>query len=112
MGKKLLKTGHIYPGEGYYYVLCDICGTKIRAKEAILITDKYSDKANLLVCKADADKTNPQARIRARKDRIIDDSKFIRSEPVDSTNFTSDAEDIDNGGSSSIGTRTPSTPRS
>lgn len=74
---------HGYPGDGYHYVQCDICGSKIRGKDAVLITQKYSDKANLLVCRADADKSNPQEWIRSFRERQISHPKYIRSEGAD-----------------------------
>lgn len=73
-----------YPGDGYHYVQCDICGKKIRAKDAQIISDKFSDKANLLVCGDDFDKTNPQQYIRAFKERQIAHPRYIRSEGTDS----------------------------
>lgn len=73
-----------YPGDGYHYVQCDICGKKMRAKDAQIISDKFSDKANLLVCGDDFDKTNPQQYIRAFRERQISHPKYIRSEGADS----------------------------
>ncbi len=58
-----------YPGNGYYYVICDVCGKKVRFKDTVQIKDKYNYQNGLLVCRADADKTNPQAALRARKER-------------------------------------------
>lgn len=58
-----------YPGDGYYYILCDVCGGKVRLKDAIQVKDKYNFLNGLLVCKEDYEKTNPQAYLRARKER-------------------------------------------
>jgi len=69
-----------YPGDGYYYVLCDICGRKLRAKDAIYMSDKYNLHSKLLVCPEDADETNPQAYLKAFKDDQIDNPRLIRSE--------------------------------
>jgi hypothetical protein len=50
-----------YPGNEYYYVICDICGKQIRKKDAIYITDQYNKQNRLLVCKNDVDKRNEQS---------------------------------------------------
>lgn len=81
MGK--LPHKHGYPGDGYYQVICDICGKKMRAKDAHLITDKASTNRNLLVCAADRDMTNPQEYIRAFADKQLKQPRFIRSEGTD-----------------------------
>lgn len=60
---------YAYPGNGYYYVICDVCGKKTRFKDTVLIRDKYNYQNGLLVCKKDADKTNPQSYLRAKKER-------------------------------------------
>ncbi len=65
------------------YIICDVCGKKIRASEAVLIKDKYNLLHNLLVCRKDADKTNPQQYIRAVKERQVPDHRYIRSEGTD-----------------------------
>lgn len=72
-----------YPGDGYHYVQCDICGSKVRAKDAQIIPDKFSDKKNLIVCKDDVDKTNPQQYLRAFRERQISHPQYIRSEGSD-----------------------------
>ncbi len=72
-----------HPGSGYIYVICDVCGRKIRRKDAILIKDKYNTQNNLLVCKQDADKTNPQSIPYTVKERPIADPKSIRVEQPD-----------------------------
>ena len=79
------KLPHIdgYPGNGYYYILCDVCGAKIRAKDAILIDDKYNTLNQLLVCKKDVEQTNPQTYIKPFYDRQIDNPKYIRGEGPD-----------------------------
>lgn len=82
---------HGYPGNGYYYVICDVCGIKIRAKDAVLIQDKYNLLNNMLVCKADNDQTNPQQYIRAVTERQIDSPKMIRGEGPD--NFIENQSD-------------------
>lgn len=72
-----------YPGDGYYYVCCDVCGSKIRARDAIEIMDKYNYLNRMVVCKDDADKTNPQNHPIILKDRNIAHPLKIRSEPTD-----------------------------
>ena len=78
-----MKSGIRHPGSGYVYVICDVCGRKIRRKDAILIKDKYNTQNNLLVCKQDADKTNPQSIPYTVKERPIADPKSIRVEQPD-----------------------------
>ena len=46
-------------GQKSHNVICDVCGRKLKAKDAILIQDKYSLQNNLLVCKRDVDKNPP-----------------------------------------------------
>lgn len=70
-------------GPGYAYILCDVCGRKIRQKDAILITDKYNTQSNLLVCKDDADKTNPQNIPFSISELNITNPKLVRSEAPD-----------------------------
>ena len=89
-----------YPGDGYYYVLCDVCGKKLRARDAVYINDKYNLLSKLLVCKNDADKTNPQSYLRAFKDTQIDNPRLIRSEGEDQFVFISDASEIEGGDTS------------
>lgn len=100
-----------YPGNGYYYVLCDVCGKKLRAREAIYIRDKYNLLTNLLVCKADADKTNPQTYIKSFRERQIDNPRLIRSEPLDRFAFISDVSEIEDGDSSDPTGRNPGPPQ-
>ena len=89
-----------YPGNGYYYVLCDVCGKKLRAKDAVLITDKYNYLHNMLVCKDDADETNPADQIRAVRERQIDNPKNIRTESADTFVFISSVDEIEGGDTS------------
>ncbi len=70
-------------GPGYAYILCDVCGRKIRQKDAILITDRYNTQSNLLVCKDDADKTNPQNIPFSISELNIINPKLVRSEAPD-----------------------------
>jgi len=70
-------------GPGYAYILCDVCGRKIRQKDAILITDRYNTQSNLLVCKNDADKTNPQNIPFSISELNITNPKLVRSEAPD-----------------------------
>lgn len=70
-----------YPGDGYYYIICDVCGIKIRRKDAVYITDRYNTQNKLLVCKKDADVAQPQ--LRPYKARERKSPKITRSEPSD-----------------------------
>lgn len=70
-------------GPGYAYILCDVCGRKIRQKDAILITDKYNTQSSLLVCKDDVDRTNPQNIPYSVSETQIQNPKLLRSERPD-----------------------------
>lgn len=99
-----------YP-ENNYFVICDICGFKIRAKDAVRVTDKYSQHYKMVVCKKDLDVPNPQARpINPGHEKPLR-SKLIRPEQTPVYRFVSDPEYIDTGNTSSIGSRLPSAPR-
>lgn len=107
------KLSHLYgyPGDGYYYVACDVCGKKIRAKNAILITDKYNTLKNLVVCPEDADKTNPQQYLKARKETQIENKKLIRSEGADKFGFIHTASEIEGGDTSNPTGQSPGEPK-
>lgn len=70
-------------GPGYVYVICDVCGRKIHQKDAILITNKYNTQHNLLVCKNDADKINPQSIPHTIRENNLQNPKLMRGEPAD-----------------------------
>lgn len=71
---------HRYPGNLNYNVICDVCGIKLRAKDAIQIRDKYNTLNNLVVCRKDADKTNPQQLLGTVKPRQEKPLKWVRPE--------------------------------
>ncbi len=100
-----------YPGNGMYYIYCDVCGAKIRAKNAVYIRDKYSTQTNLLVCKRDVDITNPQTLTEVRRERQIDNPRLIRSEPADRIVYIDDPSQIEGGDTSDPTGRTPGEPR-
>lgn len=75
---------HGYPGDGWYYVLCDICGCKVRRKDATAMRRDpryYGSSASLLVCKRDADEPNLSDYVRGVKERKVPVS--TRGEPTD-----------------------------
>lgn len=76
-----------YPGDGYYYVLCDICKKKIRRKDAVPIDDKFNLQNKLLVCKEDADLPNPL--IRPYKAREYKAPILVRPDQLDFLQTTS-----------------------
>lgn len=96
---------------GSYYVICDVCGRKLRQNQTVLIKDKYNLLNNMLVCKKDADKTNPQAYVRAVKERQIDSPKLIRSEGTDQFVFASEVDEIYTADASDPTGRAPGVPR-
>lgn len=100
-----------YPGNGAFYVLCDVCGFKIRARDAVRIQDKYNTLNGMVVCKKDADETNPGQKVRSKKEKQIGNPKLIRSEGEDSYRYNNDPDLIDSRGTSAIGSRSPTAPR-
>lgn len=108
---KGLKLRAKYPGNGYYYILCDVCGRKIRSKDAVLIKDKFNLLNNMLVCKEDNDETNPQQYIKSVRERQIDNPAFIRSEGTDREVFASEPSEIETPDPSDPVGRTASAPR-
>ena len=44
---------------GSHNVICHVCGRKIKAKDAVIVRDKYNTQNNLIVCKRDYDPTHP-----------------------------------------------------
>lgn len=82
-----------YPGEGYYYVICDVCGKKIRRKDSVRIDDKWNTQNGLVVCKDDADRRNEQNKPIAIAEKQIPDPINIRppQKDVNLINPNSDA---------------------
>lgn len=70
-----------YPGDGYYYVICDVCSRKIRFKDAVYVLDRFNTQNKLLVCKEDADKANAQLRPFKARERTA--PKLTRVEATD-----------------------------
>lgn len=73
-----------YPGSGSYYVICDICGIKLRRNEATLVVNKYSPNKNLLVCHKDLDEKNDKDRPIVARETLMPDPKYVRQEVSDS----------------------------
>ena len=88
-----------HPGPEYVYVICDVCGRKIRRKDTVVVKDQYNFQNNLVVCKWDVDKTNPQNKPFRIKEKLVTKPEYLRSEPSD----TYAVPTTDN--------RTPSAPR-
>ena len=97
--------------DNMHYIICDVCGVKIRARDAVLIKDKYNLLHNMLVCKADADKTNPQTFIQAVKETQLGDPAYIRSEGTDTFVFIDTVAQIEDGDTSDPSGRTANAPR-
>lgn len=100
-----------YPGPNFHYVLCDICGRKLRARDAILVNDKYNYQNNMLVCPEDVDEVNPQIYIRAKRERHIENPRLIRPEPEHEFVFIDSASEIESGDTSNESGDTPGAPR-
>ena len=107
----MAKILHSYPGNGYHYVICDICGFKVRAKETKLIQNKFHTLNGLLVCKKDYDEINPQAFLRAKRDTQIKNPRLIRSEGTDKFVFIDTAAQIEGGDTSDPSGRSPGAPK-
>jgi len=82
-----------HPGREYYYVLCDQCGGKFRAK------DCYNRWDGLLVCKEDWELRNPQETLHPARSEPRINPKRIRSEPADQfrTELVNPAESLESG---------------
>jgi len=83
MGKgfKINLSPRRYPGDGFYYAICDCCGFKFRANELRLMEDKYNLQNGLLLCKKDYDQTNPQQYLKAVRERGMRQPSIVRAEP-------------------------------
>jgi hypothetical protein len=92
-----VSDGVAYPGEGYYYVICDVCGGKFRKRDTTKIRDKYNTLNNMIVCKKDIEKTNPQQRVKGKKDTIMSTPEYVRKPGTDRTVFISSPDEIETG---------------
>lgn len=81
------------------YTICDVCGCKIRAVDAVIIRDKYNHLNNRVVCKNDVDKTNPQVRPSYVRERVLINPELVRNDYTD--RYVSET----------LSTRVPSAPR-
>lgn len=73
-----------YPGIDNRFVICDVCGKKFRVKDTVRITDQYNLLNNMIVCRPDADRVNPQIKpiyiqedLLARKDYVRPESTYM-----------------------------------
>lgn len=83
MKKSLVGNSNKYPGDNYYYIICDICGKKVRRKDAYRSGTSINSAQNLLVCKKDLDILNPQDLVKAKADRIALPGNEARPEGID-----------------------------
>jgi hypothetical protein len=72
-----------HPGSDYVYVICDVCGRKVRRKYTQLVRDKWNFQNRLVVCRWDLDKINPQVIPYKHKERLVTSPETLRSEPSD-----------------------------
>lgn len=81
-----------YPGDGAYYVLCDICGRKLRRRDAL---KTYGTRGKLIVCKQDYEDPHPQDRpaLPRSPGKIMD----FRSEGSDKYHFIDTVGEIETG---------------
>lgn len=87
-----------HPGDGYIYVICDICGRKVRQKDTVLVNDRYNLQNKLIVCKMDLDKRNEQIRLASVRENPTPNPAYLR--PEQPFRYVPDS-----------GTRLPSAPR-
>ena len=80
---QLIKNNR-YPGDMYHYIICAVCGKKMRAKEGRLAESIYHK--NLVVCKDDYDIDNPQTYLKGVTERKPPPALWNRGEG-DSTTF-------------------------
>lgn len=77
----LSRTG--FPGDGYMYVICDVCGKKVRQRDTVVRKDKYNQQNNLVMCKDDVDKPQPSLRPIRIREKYRPNPSDVRSEPTD-----------------------------
>lgn len=91
--KKNRRNREIYPGIDNRFVICDVCGKKFRVKDTLRIVDRYNLLNNMIVCFADADKTNPQIKpIRIHEDLLLR-KDYVRPEATHMTYTNLENED-------------------
>lgn len=78
---KFSVTSH--PGSGYVYVICDVCGRKVRRQDTVKITDRWNLQNGMVVCKEDVDKVNEQNKPLRISEKLITNPETLRSEPSD-----------------------------
>ncbi len=77
----LSSTG--FPGDGYMYVICDVCGKKVRQKDTVVRKDKYNQQNMLVVCKDDVDTPQPSLRPIHIRERYRPIPSTVRGEQSD-----------------------------
>lgn len=96
-----------YPfGNGAAYVLCAICGRKVRMRDTIKVRDKYNTLYGLILCKRDIELSNPANRPQPHpRDKTLRQPLLARPEPTDQFGFAATVDEALAGGGSS-----PTTP--
>lgn len=83
-----------YPGDGYYYGICDICGFKMRVKDLIFVEGETYNRINgLAVCKKDYSPAHLDQYRYIPKDTFMSNPKKVRPEG-ETTFFVGSAEDL------------------
>jgi hypothetical protein len=93
-----------------HYVICDICGKKLRARDAVLIKGRLHTQKNLLVCRNDVTEVNPQQYLPVTPERQIRDPHLIRSEQPDRFQFIDSYSEILSGETTLPSGNAPSAP--
>lgn len=95
-----------YPGDGAYYIYCDICGAKIRARDAM---KTHGTRGRLLVCRNDYEDPHPQDTLPTpRKPRKLTE---LRSEATDTFSFIDTVAEIETGETTSPSYTTTGAPK-
>ncbi len=97
-----------YLGDGAYYIICDVCGRKIRRREAVMGT--ALTQKGLLLCQRDYDEDNQQSYVRGIRDRYNVRGYDFRGESTDVFEYIDSPDEIETGNVSNPAGRNPDAP--
>jgi hypothetical protein len=87
---------------GYFYLICDECGVKIKSTVAIKVQDKFNYFNGLIVCPKCYEHTNPQTFIKAIKEKDPSTPDLVRPESTDNFINITDPDNIESGEDSNL----------
>lgn len=94
-----------HPGDGMYFIICDICGDKIRRHQA---QQTYGTRGNFLVCHRCYEDPHPQdSTVVPRPPTKL---KSLRPEVTDAFSYIDSAEEIETGQTSTPSGASPGIP--